>query len=118
MAAQIEGKAAKQSFVQRSVACVGSMLRPGAVPYSLLYGAAVGVGLSALVYAGRTAHIVLFDYDYYKLQSRRRYLEKQDIFFQEQDETLKAHRTAALVQEYDPAALRMPFQALDPKYRF
>jgi len=119
MAAQIEGKqSGVAGYAARFTSCVKSNLRPGAVPYSLLFGAAVGVGLAGVVYAGRTMHVVFFDHDYYKAQSRRRYLDKQSIFFREQDETLKAHRLAALAQEYDPVALRLPFETLDPSYRF
>lgn len=63
-------------------------------------------------------NICLFDHEYYKLQSRKRYYEKQLLFSREQDEIASAHYLAALSAEYDPAACRMPFQALDPKYRF
>ena len=77
-----------------------------------------GIVLSGLVYAGRTLHITLFDHEYYKIQSRKRYYEKQLLFSQEQEETAQAHRFGALAAEYDPVATRMPFKALDAKFRF
>eukprot|EP00420_Gonyaulax_spinifera_P034642 CAMPEP_0197872512 /NCGR_PEP_ID=MMETSP1439-20131203/2609_1 /TAXON_ID=66791 /ORGANISM="Gonyaulax spinifera, Strain CCMP409" /LENGTH=123 /DNA_ID=CAMNT_0043491511 /DNA_START=61 /DNA_END=432 /DNA_ORIENTATION=- len=119
---QIEGSAAKPSFFARAgcavTTLVKSNLRPGTGIYSLIYGAAAGLVLSGLVYAGRSVHILCFDHDYYKLQSRKRYYEKQLLFTREQEETSNAHYFAALASEYDPAATRMPFKALDPKYRF
>uniref|UniRef100_A0A7S0AAN2 Uncharacterized protein n=1 Tax=Pyrodinium bahamense TaxID=73915 RepID=A0A7S0AAN2_9DINO len=121
-AKQIEGSAAKPSFLTR----IGTMfantaknnLRPGAGIYSLGYGIAAGVVLSGLVYAGRTLHILCFDHDYYKLQSRKRYYEKQLLFSREQEEVADGHYLAALSAEYDPAATRMPFKPLEAKYRF
>eukprot|EP00442_Polarella_glacialis_P006998 CAMPEP_0115090736 /NCGR_PEP_ID=MMETSP0227-20121206/25632_1 /TAXON_ID=89957 /ORGANISM="Polarella glacialis, Strain CCMP 1383" /LENGTH=98 /DNA_ID=CAMNT_0002481989 /DNA_START=158 /DNA_END=454 /DNA_ORIENTATION=- len=95
-----------------------SKFKAGTPLYSLAYGAACGVILSGLVYAGRTLNIVCFDHDYYKIQSRKRYFEKQLLFTREQEEANKAHYLAALASEYDPAATRMPFKTLEPKYRF
>eukprot|EP00420_Gonyaulax_spinifera_P031233 CAMPEP_0197870360 /NCGR_PEP_ID=MMETSP1439-20131203/1104_1 /TAXON_ID=66791 /ORGANISM="Gonyaulax spinifera, Strain CCMP409" /LENGTH=122 /DNA_ID=CAMNT_0043489255 /DNA_START=77 /DNA_END=445 /DNA_ORIENTATION=+ len=122
MSAQIEGSAAKPSILARVggtvTTLVRSNLRPGTGIYSLIYGAAAGLVLSGLVYTGRTLHILCFDHDYYKLQSRKRYYEKQLLFTREQEETSNAHYLAALAGEYDPAATRMPFKALDPKFRF
>merc|ERR1712226_457485 len=86
--------------------------------YSLGYGAAAGVLLSGLVFVGRTMNVLLFDHEYYKLQSRKRYFEKQLLFAREQDETNEAHYLAALAAEYDPAACRAPFKPLDAKFRF
>ena len=121
-AKQIEGSAAKPSFLSRigtSVSrTVANNLRPGAGIYSLGYGVVGGLVLSGIVYAGRTMNILFFDNEYYKLQSRKRYYEKQLLFSREQDETASAHYLAALAGEYDPVATRMPFKSLDPKYRF
>mmetsp|Transcript_8760 Transcript_8760/g.17375 ORF Transcript_8760/g.17375 Transcript_8760/m.17375 type:complete len:123 (-) Transcript_8760:112-480(-) len=122
MSAQIEGSAAKPSFFARIGAkvstVVSSNLRPGAGIYSIGYGVAAGIFLSGLVYAGRTMNILLFDHEYYKIQSRKRYYEKQLLFSREQEETQSAHYLAALSAEYDPAATRMPFKPLEAKYRF
>merc|ERR1739844_542197 len=92
--------------------------RPGTGLYSLAFGAAAGVAISGLVYVGRTFKILCFDHEYYKLLSRKRYFEKQLLFTREQEETQNAHYLASLSAEYDPAATRMPFKPLDPKYRF
>mmetsp|Transcript_97114 Transcript_97114/g.302867 ORF Transcript_97114/g.302867 Transcript_97114/m.302867 type:complete len:123 (+) Transcript_97114:98-466(+) len=120
-AKQIEGSA-KPSFLSRVgakvTAIVASNLRPGTGIYSLGYGVAGGIVLSGLVYAGRTLNIMLFDHEYYKLQSRKRFYEKQFLFSREQEETAQAHYLAALAGEYDPAATRMPFKPLEAKYRF
>ena len=97
---------------------------PGPCPYRPLlvcpigFGVASGVVLSGFVYAGRTLSIYCFDHEYYKLLSRKRYYEKQLLFAREQDEAAAAHYLASMSAEYDPAACRMPFKPLDPKYRF
>jgi len=114
---QIEG-AAKPAFMERMSTSFLRAARPGHPIYSLAYGVAGGIVLSGLVYAGRTLHITLFDHEYYKIQSRKRYYEKQLLFSQEQEETAKTHYLGALAAEYDPVATRMPFKSLDAKYRF
>jgi hypothetical protein len=113
----IEG-GAKASFATRMGATFANMFKPKAPVYSVLYGAAAGVVLSGLVYVGRTIHVTLFDHEYYKIQSRKRYYEKQLCYQMEQDEAAKAHYLASLAAEYNPVAMRMPFKPLDPKYRF
>uniref|UniRef100_A0A7S2J661 Uncharacterized protein n=1 Tax=Alexandrium andersonii TaxID=327968 RepID=A0A7S2J661_9DINO len=122
MSGQIEGAASKPSFFARVggkvSAVVANNLRPGAGIYSLGYGIAAGVFLSGLVYAGRTMNILLFDHDYYKIQSRKRYYEKQLLFSREQEETQAAHYLASLSAEYNPAATRMPFAPLADRFRF
>jgi len=119
MAAQIEG--AKPSAFSRVTGVITGTIakfRPGNPLYSVAFGAVGGILLSGLVFAGRTVHVSLFDHQYYKIQSRKRYFEKQLLFEQEQEETSKGHYLAALSAEYNPVATRMPFKPLDPKYRF
>merc|ERR1711862_308929 len=117
---QIEG--AKTPLLQRMGASLTSAMvkrcSRGTPLYSLGYGVGVGIVLSGMVYAGRSLNILLFDHEYYKLQSRKRYFEKQLLFSKEQEEANEAHYLAALAAEYDPAACRAPFKALDAKYRF
>merc|ERR1712100_57472 len=112
------GEAAKPGFVSKATSFVCNSVKVGTPLYSLGYGAAAGLLLSGVVFAGRTASIVLFDHEYVKLQSRKRYFEKQLLFEREQDEAAQAHYLSALAAEYDPAACRMPFQPLDAKFRF
>eukprot|EP00440_Ansanella_granifera_P066117 gb/GFBE01071710.1/.p1 GENE.gb/GFBE01071710.1/~~gb/GFBE01071710.1/.p1 ORF type:complete len:119 (+),score=26.77 gb/GFBE01071710.1/:1-357(+) len=114
---QIEASA-KPSFFARASTFALSKVKVGTPLYSLAYGAAAGVILSGLVYAGRTLSVMCFDHEYYKLQSRKRYYEKQLLFTREQEEASNAHYLASLSSEYDAAATRMPFKPLDPKYRF
>eukprot|EP00933_Yihiella_yeosuensis_P065762 TRINITY_DN69738_c0_g1_i1.p1 TRINITY_DN69738_c0_g1~~TRINITY_DN69738_c0_g1_i1.p1 ORF type:complete len:117 (+),score=29.31 TRINITY_DN69738_c0_g1_i1:59-409(+) len=115
--AEIEASA-KPTFFARASTFVLGKVKVGTPLYSLAYGAAAGVVLSGLVYAGRTLSIYCFDHEYCKLQSRKRYFEKQLLFTREQEETNNAHYLASLSSEYDPVATRMPFKALDAKYRF
>mmetsp|Transcript_8388 Transcript_8388/g.14911 ORF Transcript_8388/g.14911 Transcript_8388/m.14911 type:complete len:118 (-) Transcript_8388:100-453(-) len=117
MAEQIEASA-KPSFVTRMSTMALSKVKVGTPLYSLAYGAAAGVILSGLVYAGRTLSVFCFDHEYYKIQSRKRYYEKQLLFTREQEEASNAHYLASLSTEYDPVATRMPFKPLEPKYRF
>merc|ERR1712187_751644 len=97
---------------------VVSKFKVGTPLYSLGFGAAGGLLISGLVYTGRTLNILLFDHEYYKLQSRKRYYEKQLLFTREQEETGSAHYLATLASEYNPVATRMPFKPLEAKYRF
>ena len=86
--------------------------------YSALFGAAVGTGLAGAAYLGRAVHVLLFDEEHYRVQSRQRYLEKQFLFFKQLQESQQAHALASLVQEYDPVDTRLPFQKMEDKYRF
>ncbi|CAE8715358.1 unnamed protein product, partial [Polarella glacialis] len=72
MAGQIESSA-KPSFFTKASTFALSKVRIGTPLYSLAYGAAAGVFLSGLVYAGRTLNIMCFDHEYVKIQSRKRY---------------------------------------------
>eukprot|EP00747_Dinoflagellata_sp_TGD_P182849 gnl/TRDRNA2_/TRDRNA2_37293_c0_seq1.p1 gnl/TRDRNA2_/TRDRNA2_37293_c0~~gnl/TRDRNA2_/TRDRNA2_37293_c0_seq1.p1 ORF type:complete len:117 (+),score=31.72 gnl/TRDRNA2_/TRDRNA2_37293_c0_seq1:29-379(+) len=116
MAAKIEGSSA--SRLQRMQMAIMGQLKPGVPLYSLGFGIVGGIALSGLVYVGRTMSILMFDHEYYKLQSRHRYYEKQLLFSREKDEEAKAHYLASLSAEYDPVATRMPFKPMDPKYKF
>mmetsp|Transcript_124927 Transcript_124927/g.216580 ORF Transcript_124927/g.216580 Transcript_124927/m.216580 type:complete len:117 (+) Transcript_124927:92-442(+) len=116
MAQQIEGAAPTR--LARMATWGMSKFKVGTPLYSLGFGAVAGIGVSALVYGYRTLSVVCFDHEYYKMQSRKRYLEKQLIFQREQEEKASAHYLASLSSEYDPVATRMPFKPLDPKYRF
>mmetsp|Transcript_150 Transcript_150/g.440 ORF Transcript_150/g.440 Transcript_150/m.440 type:complete len:119 (-) Transcript_150:150-506(-) len=118
MSKQIEGSAVKPSIVSRITTGVVSKFKVGTPLFSLGYGIGAGIVISGLVYAGRTLNVLLFDHDYYKLQSRMRYYEKQLLFTREQDETASAHYLAAMASEYNPVATRMPFKPLEAKYRF
>mmetsp|Transcript_119023 Transcript_119023/g.186728 ORF Transcript_119023/g.186728 Transcript_119023/m.186728 type:complete len:117 (+) Transcript_119023:95-445(+) len=116
MAKPIEGST--PSRFDRLTAFAMSKFKPATPLYSLAFGAVGGLALSGLVYGYRTLGVLFFDHEYYKLQSRKRYFEKQLLFMREKEETEKAHYMAALAAEYDPVATRMPFKPLDPKYRF
>merc|ERR1719506_2725836 len=84
----IEGQVAL-SKTQRALAAlsrggryIGSHLKPGASVYSVLFGAAAGVGLAGGMYIGRTFKVAFFDTDYLRQQSRLRYNEKQTALCQ------------------------------------
>ena len=57
--------------------------KPQTLGYSVVYGAAMTVPAFAAVYAGRACYVMTMDHDYYKDQSRQRYLDKQTIFYKE-----------------------------------
>mmetsp|Transcript_43666 Transcript_43666/g.100765 ORF Transcript_43666/g.100765 Transcript_43666/m.100765 type:complete len:120 (+) Transcript_43666:82-441(+) len=117
-AQQIDGAVAKPSFFARVGTFAINSFKPATPLYSLAFGALAGLALSGAVYAGRTMSVLFFDPDYYKLQSRKRYFEKQLLFTREQEEVANAHYLASLSAEYNPAATRMPGASLDPKFRF
>merc|ERR1719161_2302155 len=112
----IEGKAPGR--IARLGAFVASHLKPGAAVYSVLFGAAAGVGVAGGMYLGRTFKVALFDTDYLRQQSRLRYNEKQTVFMQEQIAENKAHYLSELAKEYHPVALRMPKGKMDMKNAF
>jgi len=115
-AKQIEG--ATPGRMQRIGTSILSHFRPATPLYSLGFGIAGGIVLSGFVYGYRTLGVLFFDHEYYKLQSRKRYYEKQLLFMREQEETANAHYMSSLAAEYDPVATRMPFKPLEAKYRF
>ena len=53
-------------------AAVGSQMQVGSVGFSLAYGAAWGVGLSAIIAGGRAMYVTTMDKNHWKLQSRQR----------------------------------------------
>lgn len=71
-----------------------------------------GVCTYAGYYAYRAIKLTFFDTESIALQSRLRYAEKQKIFQQELDRDLAAGHIASLVAEYNPIAIRLPFQPL------
>merc|ERR1719389_1637039 len=115
-ATQIEGAAPGR--MQRLANFAIRNFKPATPLYSLAFGAVGGLALSGVVYGYRTLGVLFFDHEHYKLQSRKRYFEKQLLFMREQEETEKAHYMASLAAEYDPVATRLPFKTLDAKYRF
>ena len=62
---------------------IGEYFKPGTFLYSGLFGAAVGTGIAGAVYGLRAFHVILFDEEHYRVQSRQRYLEKQFLFFKQ-----------------------------------
>uniref|UniRef100_A0A7S3UKV8 Uncharacterized protein n=1 Tax=Oxyrrhis marina TaxID=2969 RepID=A0A7S3UKV8_OXYMA len=103
--------------IKRMLSGIPGHLQPGTFVYSLGFGAAAGAALGGLEYGYRHIHIMLWDTEREKLQSRMRYLEKQVVFNKEQEAEGKAHYLASLAQEYDPVATRMPAGKLDDKMR-
>lgn len=97
---------------------VGEYFKPATFLYSGIIGAAVGTGIAGAVYVARAFHVMLFDEEHYRVQSRQRYLEKQFLFFKQLQETQQAHAMASIVEEYNPVDTRMPFQKMEDKYRF
>ena len=97
---------------------IGEYFMPGTFLYSGLLGAAVGVGLAGTAYVFREGHVLFFDEEHYRVQSRQRYLEKQFLFFKQLQESQQAHAIASLVQEYNPVDTRLPFQKMEDEYRF
>jgi hypothetical protein len=105
-------------FVGKVASKIGGNFAPGSAGYSVLFGGLYGVGLAGVVATGRAGYVTLMDHDYYKNESRQRYLDKQTIFSQEFLENSGAQRLASLAAEYDPVATRKPFDKFEDKYRF
>ena len=100
------------------IKAIPNYFKPGTFLYSGIFGAAVGTALAGSVYGLRALHVLLFDEEHFRVQSRQRYLEKQYVFFQNLQETQEAHALASLAQEYNPVDTRLPFQKMEDKYRF
>ncbi|XP_026190624.1 uncharacterized protein LOC34623412 [Cyclospora cayetanensis] len=116
-------------------------IRGPSLSHSILFGAAAGehhggagkglgakscgtktavtksIGSYASYYLYRFVCLTTADSTHYAIASRWRYMEKQNLFFKELDETLAAGALGALVKEYDPVATRLPFKPLEDKYR-
>jgi len=118
--AQIEsGSRPSPGRLSRIYASGRSFFLPGTFIYSAGFGAVAGIGLVGAALVLRTAKVFFWDEEYLRLQSRRRYLEKQAAFFADLQEKLKAHYIGnVLVREYDPVDTRLPFQAIQEKFRF
>lgn len=97
---------------------IPNYFKPGTFLYSGIFGAAFGSALAGTVYGLRALHVLLFDEEHFRVQSRQRYLEKQYLFFQQLQESQEAHALAALAEEYNPVDTRLPFQKMEDKYRF
>ncbi|OEH79362.1 transmembrane protein [Cyclospora cayetanensis] len=87
-------------------------IRGPSLSHSILFGAAAGIGSYASYYLYRFVCLTTADSTHYAIASRWRYMEKQNLFFKELDETLAAGALGALVKEYDPVATRLPFKPL------
>ena len=100
------------------IKAIPNYFKPGTFLYSGIFGAVVGSALAGTVYGFRALHVLLFDEEHFRVQSRQRYLEKQYVFFQQLQDTQEAHVLASLAQEYNPVDTRLPFQKMEDKYRF
>lgn len=100
------------------IKAIPNYFKPGTFLYSGIFGAGVGSALAGTVYGFRALHVLLFDEEHFRVQSRQRYLEKQYVFFQQLQDTQEAHALASLAQEYNPVDTRLPFQKMEDKYRF
>ena len=118
MTDQIE-EGQKKGKLSRSWSSFRSYGSRGTFLYSAGVGAACGLSLCAAALVMRAAKIYFWDEEYLRLQSRRRYLEKQNAFFSDLQEKMKAHYIAnVLVREYDPVDTRLPFQSIQDRFRF
>ena len=116
---QIDTGAKLTGRSSRVLASVKSFVSPGTLLYSVGFGAVAGVCLAGAAHALRAAEVYFWDEEYLRLQSRRRYLEKQTTFFADLQEKLKAHYIGnVLVREFDPVDTRLPFQAIQDRFRF
>eukprot|EP00918_Siedleckia_nematoides_P008347 GHVU01018103.1.p1 GENE.GHVU01018103.1~~GHVU01018103.1.p1 ORF type:complete len:125 (+),score=12.04 GHVU01018103.1:202-576(+) len=118
--AKIAGKAAKGPLLNR--VAVGSLnfskklLVGPSVWHSALMGAALGGVIWGGMYSYRTLKLLLTDTDHAARQSRLRYAEKQKLYSEELDAELSSQYVQSFVGEYNPAATKMPFKSIDPKY--
>jgi hypothetical protein len=100
------------------IKAIPNYFKPGTFLYSGIFGALVGTSIAGAVYGIRAVHVLLFDEEHFRVQSRQRYLEKQYLFFKQLQDSQEAHALSSLVQEYNPIDTRLPFQKMEDKYRF
>ncbi|VWU50857.1 ATP synthase-associated protein, putative, partial [Hepatocystis sp. ex Piliocolobus tephrosceles] len=87
------------------------------VTHSILFGIFGGLTYYGSYYLYRYLKITYFDTMHVSNESRRRYMEKQMLFYNDMGYDLSMKYIGNLCQYYDPVALRLPFQPLDDKYR-
>ena len=98
---------------------LAGLVARGSFIYSIGFGAALGVGLAGLTFAGRMVKVYLSDAEYYRQMSRNRYLEKQTAFYKWLEGKMAAHYIAnEVVQAYNPVDTRKPFEHIEEKFRF
>ena len=116
---EVESGARQPSRLSRGFGRAKSFVVPGTFLYSITVGAVAGVALTGAAVILRSAKVYFWDEEYLRLQSRKRYLEKQAIFFADLQEKLKAHYIGnVLVREYHAVDTRLPFQAMQDRFRF
>ncbi|CEM22465.1 unnamed protein product [Vitrella brassicaformis CCMP3155] len=101
-----------------AVAIFNNIFRGPSVAHSILFGAGLGLAIYPLQLSYLFVKTAWFDSEAIALASRKRYQDKQRCHEAELDAALKNAAMVDYVQEYDPVAARLPFQKLDPYYRF
>lgn len=114
----IEGnKQTKESFCKKCTGRICKSLKGPSITHSILFGICGGLVYYGGYYLYRYIRIKFFDTSYVANESRRRYMEKQNLFYNDLGYDMSMKYIGNLSKYYDPVALREPFQPLDDKYR-
>lgn len=112
-----EKKNLKESILKRCKNRICKSIKGPSITHSVLFGICGGLCYYSSYYLYRYIKITYFDTSYASNESRRRYMEKQTLFYNDLGYDLSTKYIGNLARYYDPIALRLPFQPLDDKYR-
>ncbi|KEG00909.1 conserved Plasmodium protein, unknown function [Plasmodium vinckei vinckei] len=110
-------KKKKKGFCGRCCSRVFTSLKGPSITHSILFGICGGMFYYGTYYLYRFLKISYFDTMHVSNESRRRFMEKQMLFYNDTGYNLSMKYIGNLCKYYDPVALRMPFQPLDDAYR-
>ncbi|GAW79651.1 conserved Plasmodium protein, unknown function [Plasmodium gonderi] len=113
----LEGKKKKGGFCKRLCNGFFHALKGPSITHSVLFGIFGGLFYYGSYYCYRYLKISYFDTMHVSNESRRRFMEKQMLFYNDMGYNLSMKYIGNLCKYYDPVALRLPFQPLDDKYR-
>ncbi|SBT74871.1 conserved Plasmodium protein, unknown function [Plasmodium malariae] len=107
----------KTGFCKKYCSKMYRGLKGPSVAHSVLFGVFGGLFYYGCYYFYRYLKITYFDTLHVSNESRRRFMEKQMLFYNDEGYNLSMKYIGNLCKYYDPVALRLPFQPLDDKYR-
>ncbi|KYN93573.1 hypothetical protein PGSY75_0007300 [Plasmodium gaboni] len=114
---KLEGKEKKAGICRRCFRGFFKSIKGPSITHSILFGICGGLVYYGSYYFYRFLKITYFDTQHVSNESRRRYMEKQMLFYNDFGYDLSMKYIGNLCKYYDPVALRLPFQPLDDKYR-
>ncbi|OII71202.1 hypothetical protein cand_026180 [Cryptosporidium andersoni] len=91
-----------------------NIIRGPSIFHSVLFGFLSGIIFYGVGFYGyRFIHVTLFDTENLAIQSKRRYMEKQQLFYNKLEDYLNSQYLLSLAKEYNPVSLSAPFNDIN-----